>query len=227
MRRMDTVYWNIIKLWDIVEEAPLSKSFATTPCNIPINPQKLNLLPPLSTTNVDIVWRLLGGTVREEITKLTFDEKKPMKKPIEILKQDMWKLTVWSGVSGSSNVKGLLDEMRLRYKSRRSSSSTSRRSSRTISTPPLMGTRRSSTGRVTRSMKKQRSAAFSIGVSELISYAGQWGSGDQEPFKEGAKLDLWQPNAALGTKISVPSQSWQMRSGEGGEADYGRDKRSQ
>ena len=100
--------------------------------------------------------------------------------------------TVWSGVSGSSNVRGLLDEMRLRYKSRRSSSSTSRRSSRTISTPPLMGTRRSSTGRVTRSIRttegggtssKQRSAAFSMGVSEQISYAGQWGSEDQEPFK--------------------------------------------
>ena len=89
MRRMDTVYWNIIKLGDIVEEAPLSTSCATTPCNIPINPQKLNLLPPPSSRNVDIVWRLLGGTVREEITKLTFDEKKPMKKPIEILKQDM------------------------------------------------------------------------------------------------------------------------------------------
>ena len=125
--------------------------------------------------------------------------------------------TVWSGVSGSSNVRGLLDEMRLRYKSRRSSSSTSRRSSRTISTPPLMGTRRSSTGRVTRSMKKQRSAAFSMGLSELISYAGPWGSGDQEPFKEGAKLDLWQPNTALGTKHSVPSQSWQMRSGDGSQ----------
>ena len=122
--------------------------------------------------------------------------------------------------------------MILRYKSRGSSSSTSRRTSRTISTPPLMGSRRSSTGRVTRSMRtttprgagtssssKQRSAAFSIGVSELISYADQWGSGDQEPFKEGAKLDLWQPNAALGTKLSVPSQSWQMRSGDGSQCE--------
>ena len=58
-----------------------------------------------------------------------------------------------------------------------------------------------------------------MGVSELISYAGQWGSGDQEPFKEGAKLDLWQPNAALGTKLSVPSQSWQMRSGDGSQCE--------
>ena len=79
--------------------------------------------------------------------------------------------TVWSGVTGSSNVRGPLDEMILRYKSRRSSSSTSRRSSRTISTPPLMGTRRSSTGRVTRSIRTTggRGLLQSRGVRLLAS----------------------------------------------------------
>ena len=90
--------------------------------------------------------------------------------------------------------------------SRSSCSSTSRQRRRAVTTPPLRGTRRSSTGRVTKrrrtstlrggqgtsSTSQMSSAAIHWGVSQLISWAGQWGRGDSEPFKEGAEPGQWQ-----------------------------------
>ena len=61
------------------------------------------------------------------------------------------------------------------------------------------------------------SAEIHLGVTKLISWADgltNAGGGNKSPLKREPSLTNGRQNAALGTKFSVPSQSWQMRSGD-------------
>ena len=70
---MDIVYWNILKLGNIVEETSLSTRCDTTLHNIPSNPQKSNLLPPPGIRSVDIVGNSKGKKYRhEKIYEITY-----------------------------------------------------------------------------------------------------------------------------------------------------------
>ena len=106
--------------------------------------------------------------------------------------------TVCGGDRETTNVRGTRP-------CRSSSSSTSRLRRRTTTTTPLRGTRlelnreggkenyyTEGGGTGASSTSKSSSAAIHFGISELISRACQWGRGDPEPFKEGAKPGQWQ-----------------------------------
>ena len=101
-----------------------------------------------------------------------------------------------------------------------------------MSTPPLRGTRRSSTGRVARRKRtttmrggtgtsltsKSSSAAIRLGISELSRWAdglANGGGGLQSPLRREPNLVNGRLNAAQEQILYVPSQTWQNRSEDG------------
>ena len=93
MRRMDRVYWNILKLGDFAEETS-TENCDTTPQDYQKERKCKNLLPPPINemeNKVDIVGRLFGGTVKtRKMNNLTLDDRvmveKTNKKEVKSMK---------------------------------------------------------------------------------------------------------------------------------------------
>ena len=98
----------------------------------------------------------------------------------------------------------------------------------------MRGTRRTSTRRVARRRPISTprrgpgtslfvgisSAAFHLGVSELISWADGLTNGEggrKSPLKREPSLADGKPNAAQEPFLSVPSHTWRKRSGDGSQ----------